>query len=186
MKKGQFGYIRTMKLKSGLSAAILAAFAALIFYLGIRLFPDSRTLVGIVTVLICIPAAMVLVRFIMFMRFPPGSKEVFDIIEADRGGVPVFYDSIITTPDKSYGVNAFISADGSLLGYTEYPGVDIPKLEKHIKDIFLANQYKDLNIKVFTDREKFVDRLKALSGRYTDPGDGAEDAVLHLIGRISL
>ena len=185
MKKGSYGYIGAMKIKSGMASFALAMVAVLIYFSGLHFFPGNRTAVGIVTVVVCIPAAMALVRFIMFMRFPEGSREVYELIEETKGPVLVYYDSIITTTDKSYGVNAFIAHDGSLLGYTEYDKADTAKLEKHLKDIFLANKYKDLNIKVFNDRGKFLDRLKALSER-DDKDASVNEAVLHLIGRISL
>ncbi|MBQ7583673.1 MAG: hypothetical protein IJT24_03595 [Lachnospiraceae bacterium] len=185
MKKGCFGYIGSMKIKSGTASLALSAIAVLIYFTGLHFFPENKTAVGILTVVVCVPAAMAVVRFIMFMRFPAGSREVHDIIEGARGEVPVFYDSIITTPDKSYGVNAFISSDGSLLGYTEYAKVDTPKLEKHLRDIFSANKYTSLNIKVFTDKDKFLDRLKALAERQGSD-TGHDEAILHLIGRISL
>ena len=185
MKKGSYGYIDSMKIKSGAASLGLALIAALIYISGLHFFPYNKTAVGILTVVICIPAAMALVRFIMFMRFPEGSREVHDIIEKKRGGIPVFYDSIITTPDKSYGVNAFIASEGSLLGYTEYERVDTAKLEKHLKDIFASNKYTDLNIRVFTERDKFTERLEALAARYRS--DSTKDtSILHLIGRISL
>ena len=185
MKKGRYGYIGTMKIKSGTASLALAMTAVLIYFSGLHFFPYNKTAVGIMTVVICIPAAMALVRFIMFLRFPEGKREVFELIEEKKGDVPVYYDSIITTSDKSYGVNAFIAFDGSLLGYTEYDRVDTVKLEKHLKDIFTANKYKDLNIKVFTDREKFLDRLQSLAGR-KDAENARNEAILHLIGRISL
>lgn len=185
MKKGSYGYIGSMKIKSGMASLALAAAAVLVYFTGLHFFPANKTAVGILTVVICIPAAMALVRFIMFMRFPEGSSETYDLIEKNKGIVPVFYDSIITTSEKSYGVNAFISCDGSLLGFTGYDKVDVAKLEKHLNDIFIANKYKDLNIKVFTDREKFLERLKVLAGR-ADADRSRDEAVLHLIGRISL
>lgn len=187
MKKGTYGYIGTMKIKSGAASLGLAIIAALIYISGLHFFPYNKTAVGIVTVVVCIPAAMALVRFIMFMRFPEGSREIHDLIEDARGEIPVFYDSIMTTSEKSYGVNAFISADGSLLGYTEYDKVDTAKLEKHLKDIFASNKYTDLNIKVFTERDRFVERLKALAAKYRADSAGNRDiSVLYLIGRISL
>ena len=185
MKKGAYGYICSMKLKSGMASLALAAVAVLIYFTGLHFFPENKTAVGILTVVVCIPAAMALVRFIMFMRFKKGSREIYDLIEEMRGEVQVFYDAIITTPDKSYAVNAFIASGGSLLGYTEYENTDIAKLEKHLKDIFTANKYTDLNIKVFTDRQKFLDRLKALSERQ-DTHTKTDDSILHLVGRISL
>ena len=186
MKKGQFGYIASMKKKSACSALILALIAVAVYLTGLHFFPVNKTAVGILTVVICIPAAMALVRFIMFMRFPGGSREVYEHIESMRGEVPVFYDSIITTPDKSYGVNAFAASDGSLLGYTEYEKVDIAKLEKHLKELFAANRFHELNIRVFTDRDKFTDRLCALAGRHKDSDNKRDMMILHLIGRLSL
>ncbi|MBO5550807.1 MAG: hypothetical protein J5966_02515 [Lachnospiraceae bacterium] len=186
MKKGDFGYISFMKKKSGISAALLALAAASLYFTGLHFFPQNRTAVGIVTVVVCIPAAMALVRFIMFMRFPSGSREIYELTERIKGRVPVFYDSIITTPDKSYGVNVFIASEGSLIGLTEYDGVDIQKLEKHLKDLFTANKYHELNIRVFTDRGRFTERLEALAKRQ-DGGDLKKElSILHLIGRLSL
>ena len=185
--KGKYGYIKKMKAASGLLSFLIFMAAAGVYLAGLHFFPGQNTMVGIVTVLICIPGAMALVRFIMFMRFPGGREAVYRQVEASRGAVSVFYDSIITTPDKSYGVNCFIASDGSLLGYTEYDKTDTSKLEKHLRDIFTANKYTGLNIKVFTDMEKFTDRLEALSKRSVGAGDMARDeAILHLIGRLSL
>lgn len=184
MKKGQFGYISSMKKKSGLAALALAVLSALVYLGGISLFPSNRTAVGILTVVFCVPAAMALVRFIMFIRFPSGKKEIYDVTEERRGEALVFYDAIITTPEKSYGVNVFIAADNTLAGYTEYPGADIPVIEKHLKDIYSANKFRDLNIKLFSSREKFLERVSALSER---SGDKEYDGkVLHLLGRITL
>ncbi len=187
MKKGNFGYISFMKKKSAVTAILISAAAALVYYAGLKVFPSNRTAVGIVTVLISIPAAMALVRFVMFMRFKGGDRKVYDRVEEIKGIVPVFYDSILTTPEKSYGVNVFISAEQSLLGLSLYDGVDIGMVEKHLRGIFDGLHMSNVNIKVFTDEDKFYERLKTLSERYTpEPPVSGEDGILHVIGRISL
>lgn len=187
MKKGSFGYISFMKKKSAVTAILMSSAAALVYYAGLKIFPDNRTLVGIMTVLISIPAAMAVVRFIMFMRFKSGDSRIRDRVEEIRGIVPVFYDSILTTSDKSYGVNVFISAEQSLLGLSLYDGFDIEKVEKHLRGIYDGLHMQNVNIKVFTDEDKFYERLKTLSARYTpEPPVSGEDGLLHVIGRISL
>ena len=185
MKKGTYGYISRMKLVTGLIAAAAFGIAAFVYFSGLHFFTGQRTMVAIVTVLICIPGVMALVRFIMFMRFKEGSRKIHGITEQTRGGVPVFYDSIITTSDKSYGVDVFVASDNDLIGCTSYDKVDIPRLEKHLNDIFTANKYRSLNIKVFVDTDKYRERLMTLSER-SGTDNGKALAVLHLIGRISL
>ena len=184
-KKGEYGYISAMKVKTALITLAIFLCAISVYILGLYFFREQKTMVGIVTVLICIPASMALVRFIMFMRFKEGDPHLKDMIDERRGEVPVFYDSIITTSDKSYPVNAFIAASGNLIGCTLYEGIDVKKLEEHIKEIFRLNKYKDLNIKVFTDSNKFFERLDALSSHYEKTSD-TDKNILHLVGRISL
>ena len=149
-----------------------------------RLFPGNRTAVGILTVVFCIPAAMALVRFIMFMRFSSGKKEIYELTENNRGNASAFYDAIITTPNKSYGVNVFIASGNNLLGYTEYSGSDTALTEKHLKDLYSANKFKELNIKIFVSRDKFLERLKALAVK--EGNTDFEEKVLHLLGRLTL
>ncbi len=185
MKKGTYGYISRMKLITGLIAAAAFGIAAFVYFSGLNFFPVQRTMVAIVTVLFCIPGAMALVRFIMFMRFKEGSRNIHDMTEQTRGSVPAFYDSIITTSEKSYGVDVFVASENDLIGCTSYDKVDIARLEKHLSDIFSANNYRSLNIKVFTDTGRYRERLVALSER-TVSDDGRALAVLHLVERISL
>ncbi|MCR5748464.1 MAG: hypothetical protein K6G03_12210 [Lachnospiraceae bacterium] len=185
MKKGNYGYINHMKLITGMISAAAFIAAAIVYFTGLHLFPDERLMVGIFTILICIPAAVSLVKFIMFVRFREGEPEIHERTEKIRGNIPVFYDAVITTNDKSYGVNVFAAFDNNLLGFSSYDKVDIPKLEKHIDDIFRLNKYKELNIKVFNDADKFFERLGSLASR-CEKADTKDLAVLHLIGRISL
>ncbi len=185
MKKGTYGYISRMKLVSGLIAAAAFGMAAFVYFSGLHFFPAQRTMVAIVTTLICIPGAMALVRFIMFMRFKEGSREIHDLTEKTRGGVPAFYDSIITTSDKSYVVDVFVASENDLIGCTSYDKVDIPKLEKHLNDIFSLNKYQSLNIRVFSNADKYRERLVTMSER-SGSDNGRALAVLHLVGRISL
>ncbi len=184
-KKGEHGYINAMKLKTGLISAVVFSFAILLYVLGLHYFKEQKTMVGIVTVLVCIPAAMALVRFIMFMRYKEGSLSVVEETEKLKGSIPVFYDSIITTSDKSYPVNVFFAAKNNLIGFSNYDNIDTAKLETHIKEIFNLNKFHEVNIKVFTDSNKFYDRLSSLGKAYDDILE-TDLQILHLLGRISL
>ena len=185
MQKGSYGYINSMKLKTMLLTLGIFGAAVLVYVLLLFFFPEHRTMVAIVSVLITIPGAMAMVRFIMFMRFKEGDREIYETVERIRGDLPVYYDAILTTPDKSYGVNAFISCGRDLMGYSAYKGTESAKIEKHLKEIYENNMFKDMNIKVFTEADKFSDRIKTLAERKREE-TGMEDKVLHLLERITL
>ncbi len=185
MKQGSYGYINHMKMKTAILTIAIFAAAVLTYLILYFFFPEHKTMIGIVAVLITIPGAMAMVRFILFARVKEGDREIFETIEKERDGLPVYYDAILTTSEKSYPVNAFIACENDLLGYSAYKGTDTAKIEKHLDEIYKNNMFKDMNIKVFTDRGKFLERLSTLTKRERKDS-GMEGKVLHLLERITL
>ena len=183
--KGEYGHIGTMKLVSCLTALGFFLAALIIYLAGAYVFPDQKIMVRIVSMLICIPAAMAVVRFVLFMQVKQGDKKIYDLAEGARGTVPVYYDALLTTYEKNYYVNVFASADGELIGYTERDVADIPAIEKHLKEIYGQNDKGHVKIVLCRNMDGFMNRLKSLSSSYS--GDtAADDGILHLIERISL
>jgi hypothetical protein len=183
--KGEYGHISSMKLISCLTSAGFFLVALVIYLAGAYVFPDQKIMVRIVSMLICIPAAMAVVRFILFMQVKQGDSSVRDLTEEARGSVPVFYDALLTTYEKNYYVNVFAAADNELAGYTATGGKDIPAIEKHLREIYGQNDKGNVHIKIFSDMNAFTGRLRNLAESYSGDTD-ADLAVLHLIERISL
>ncbi len=184
-KKGEYGYLNAMRSETLLRALLLTAFASAVFLTGKFLYPDYSTMFGITAVVICIPAAMSVVSFVMFMLHKTGRKEIHEECERLRGNVPVFYDSVITTREKSYGVNVFACAGGNLIGYSEYEKFDASVVEKHLREMSRKNELSGVGVKLFTEFPKFQNRLSKLSEGY-EKAEPEDLMVLQLVGNLSL
>lgn len=184
MKKGSFGYIRAMRKRSAIHTIVLFAAALLIFFAGRFRYPDYATMFSITAIVVCIPASMRCVSFIMFMIHKGGDEDFFNECESRASGI-CFYDSVITTPEKSYDVYAFAIASDSVAGYCPETKKDIGMLEKHLKDMFSKNGYQDIVIKIFTSKEKFLNRLSELSKKQVSD-TGRISGMKGLVGNLSL
>ncbi len=168
-QKGKYGYLNNMHLFSALRFGVFGGFSLFLVLCGRLFFTRYAGLFTLLAVISAVPAALSVVSLIMYSRFKTGREEIRDMAEELRGSAPVFYDSVITTPDKSYGVNCFIAVNKNLIGYSEYDKVDVHKLEKHLNVMAKKNGYKEWTIKVFTDIKPFSERLKFLKDKNVKP-----------------
>lgn len=183
--KGRYGYLKSSKLFLGLRTFIFFLIAFILFFLGRSVYPKYYTVFTVAAMVACIPAAMAAVTFIMFIRFKSGSSEIYDECERIHGSIPLFYDSIITTTLKSYGINVFAAAGKNLIAFSDYDKLDIPVLEKHLKEMADKNELKGWTVKVFTDMRKFSSRLEHLSSEF-EKATPEDERMIRLIGNLSL
>ncbi len=185
IKKGSFGYIRFMRKKTFIHLLILFIIALGIFFTGKYRYPDYSTMFSITAIVVCIPASMRTVSFIMFMIHKGIDRERYDECTAISGAVPLFFDSVITTSEKSYDVNVFALTHENIAGYSPDSAKDIKKLEGHLKDMAVKNGFKNINVRIFTDYQKFTSRLSKLSEDFSEKYE-TDDALYGLIGNLSL
>ena len=184
-KKGTYGYLNSMHTFSTIRAVLFCGFSLLLVLCGRVFFTRFAGLFVLLAIISAVPAAMSAVSLIMYARFKTGRKEVYTTVEKLRGTAPVFYDSVITTPDKSYGVNCFVTLNKNLLAYSEYEKVDVKTLEKYLSNMAKKNGYKDWTVKVFTDFSSYTERLKYLDEKKVKPLNKDYD-MMHLIEALSL
>ncbi len=184
-KKGTYGYLNSMHTFSTIRAVLFCGFSLLLVLCGRVFFTRFAGLFVLLAIISAVPAAMSAVSLVMYARFKTGRREVYTAVEELRGSAPVFYDSVITTPDKSYGINCFITLNKNLLAYSEYEKVDVKTLEKYLSNMAKKNGYKDWNIKVFTDFNSYTERLKYLDEKNVKPLNKDYD-MMHLIEALSL
>lgn len=183
--KGKYGYLKSSQFFSAIRTLIFFAVAFTFFILGKCVYKQYYTMFTVTAIVICIPAAMSAVAFIMFMRFRQGRREIFDDCESIHGNVLLFYDSVITTTLKSYGVNVFAVTNKNVIGYTEYKKVDVDIIEKHLKEMADKNDFRGFSFKVFTEYPKFKSRLSHLAEEYTK-NINSDAGMIKLIGNLSL
>ena len=185
MKKGSYGYIGYMRKKTLIHSIILFLIAFGIFFAGKILYPDHKTMFSLTAIVVCIPASMRTVSFIMFMIHKGLDREKYEECKELAGAVPLFFDSVITTTEKSYDVNVFALTHDNIAGFCADKDKDIKKLETHLKDMSVKNGFKNINVHIFTDYPKFTSRLKKLSDDFKEKHE-TDDALFRLIGNLSL
>jgi len=185
MKKGSFGYIRFMRKKTLIHLLILFLIAFGIFFAGRFRYPAYSTMFSLTAIVVCIPASMRTVSFIMFMIHKGTDEKTCRECQAAAGIVPLFFDSVITTPEKSYDVTVFALTHENIAGFCPDNGKDIKKLEDHLREMAVKNGFKGINVKIFTDYGKFISRLEKLAGDFSEKYE-TDDALYNLIGNLSL
>ncbi len=183
-KKGTFGYIKNMRKVMLLHTVILFLIAFFIFFVGKFRYSDYATMFSITAIVVCIPASMRCVSFIMFMIHKGGDTAFFDKCSAIPAEY-LFFDSVITTTGDSYDVYAFGIFEESAVGICTDPKKDITKLEKHLREMFEKNDLRSVGIKIFKDEDKFINRAKELAARKNEDTSKLE-RIRSLIQNLSL
>ena len=163
--KGTYGYLKSMHLYSILKACLFLGISLILYLCSRVFFPQHRGLFVVLAIISAVPAAMSIVSLVMYLRFNTGRREIFEETEALRGEAPVLYDCIVTTQQKSYGVNVFLTSNKNLIGYSEYKGMEINELTRHLEYMLKKNNYTGWNIKIFTDHDKYLERLRYISDK---------------------
>ncbi|MCR5625847.1 MAG: hypothetical protein K6F99_00875 [Lachnospiraceae bacterium] len=163
LKRGEYGYLNSKHMAAAVRAGIFLMIT-LIFVLCARVFLKEHAPVFIVLAVIsAIPSAMSVVNLVMYLRFKTGDKKVYDDVEKCKGRLKVIYDCVLTTTEKSYFVNVFVSANKNLLGYSDEQGVNSAAVEKHLNYMIKKQGFNGWTVKLFTDYDKFIERISYLS-----------------------
>lgn len=190
IKKGDYGYLMHQRKMEIIKTIALFAISIAIYIAGYVTAGSRENLFTVVAVLGMLPASKSAVSMIMFLRFKTGSREVYEQVSQNIGKIPVFYDSVITTTQKSYPVNVFFCHAGNLCGYTEKADMDVKIVEKHIREMLRNNQIKDVTVKLYTDFDAFLARLisvKNIEPQKQNSGEVSKDEqVIALIRALSL
>ncbi len=165
IQKGSPGYIKSMRKNTLIHMIVLFLIAFAIFFTGKFRYSEYSTMFSITAIVVCIPASMRCVSFIMFMLHRGGDREFYDKCLQIAGKDDLFFESVITTSEKSYDVYAFGIFEDNIIGYCPEKNKDISKLEKHLRDMFEKNSYGSAGIKIFTESDKFLSRLEQLSSK---------------------
>lgn len=190
IKKGDYGYLMHQRKIEIIKTAALFAISIAIYIAGYVRAGSRENLFTVIAVLGMLPASKSTVSMIMFLRFKTGSREVYEKVSQKLGKIPAFYDSVITTTQKSYPVNVFFCHAGNLCGYTEKADMDVKTVEKHIREMLCNNQIKDVTVKVFTDLDAYLARIESvraigLPGR-EDGETSRDEQTIALIRALSL
>lgn len=184
--KGNFGYLKSKKNKVLIITMIYFAISLSLFIAGYITTGSKENLLTIVAVLGCLPACKSLVSFFMYWRAAGCSLEAKNKIEKEEGRLIGMYDMYFTSYKLNFPISHMIVDGKNICGYTESGKCDCSACEAHLSTMLKQSGYKDFTIKIFSDLQKYCERLKQLNSLMHEPVPERDDDVRIVLYEISL
>ncbi len=163
VEKGQSGYLKALKTKYLSWALAEFAVVAAILILGYLRTNTKQNLFTVVAVVGCLPAAKMLVEFILVYPHKGIEPERYQEIEAKAPLVMRLYDMLITSTQKAMPVDALVISGHVVCGFSSSQRTDEAALAQHIKSVLRDNGYDKMTVKVFHDYSMFLARAEGLN-----------------------
>lgn len=162
VSKGSYGYINNRKKYTALRTVLFFAISAALYISGIIRTGSNKNLLTIVAVLGCLPACKSAVNFILFLRARGCSDALHEKLVSFDDVLTVFYDMYFTSYQKNYPISHMVLKGNVLCGITENPKCDCNAAEKHLEQMLTQEGIKNLTVKIFSQKDKYLDRLGQL------------------------
>ena len=183
--KGSFGYIQNRKRFTAVRTVLYFALSISLYVAGYVTTGSNKNLLTIVAVLGCLPSCKSAVNFIIFLRAKGCSRELRDVVKKFDTELTSFYDLYFTSYQKNYQVSHMVLKGNVLCGITENVKCDVNEAQKHLEQMLLQEGIKNMTVKIFSDRRKYIDRLSQLLELETEENKN-RDEIVNLLYSISL
>lgn len=183
--KGSFGYIQNRKRFTAVRTVLYFALSISLYVAGYVTTGSNKNLLTIVAVLGCLPSCKSAVNFIIFLRAKGCSQELRDAVKKFDTELTSFYDLYFTSYQKNYQVSHMVVKGNVLCGITESEKCDVNEAQKHLEQMLLQEGIKNMTVKIFSDRRKYIDRLSQLTELETEENKN-RDEIVNLLYSISL
>ena len=184
--KGTFGYLKNKRTKIIIRTIIYFVIPLSLLVAGIITTGDKKNLLTVVAVLGCLPACKSLVSCIMYFRAKGCSMHVSETVREAEGDLVGMHDMYFTSYKLNFPVSHMVVEGKNICGYTEQSGMDTGACESHLETILKQSGYKGFTIKIFTDLNKYCERLKQLNALERERTPKRDDEVRVVLYDISL
>lgn len=185
IKKGSYGYIRNHKAVTAVRTMLFFAVSIGLYVIGYVTTGSNRNLLTIVAVLGCLPACKSMVNFILFLGAKGCSEALKDEVCAYDEQLTVFYDMFFTSYQKNFSISHMALKGNVLCGITENPKCSCNDAERHLEQMLQQEGIKNVTVKIFSQSNKYVDRLSQLMKLDTDEHKN-RDGIINLLYSISI
>lgn len=186
LRKGEKGYLAYHKKTSVLKTAVLFLLPLAILALGWWSTGSRENLLTIVAVLGCLPACRSAANLAALLRCKGISEADHQKIAPHVKDCEAFEELSFTSSEKIWQIRHMAFAGNNLIGYTDQEKCDPKACEKHLHQLFSQNQMGSVNIKIFTDLPRYVNRLDELSKKETEKDGELAARVSSLLLAVSL
>lgn len=184
MGKGTFGHLSKQLKREIVKTILFYALCLIIFITGVIYFGTRNNLMTVVAAVGCLPAGKSTVSVIMYLKAGRCSKLVHDTVSSLVSDEYALYDLYLTGYKQNYQLSCAVVADRHVLALSEDTGISCREGEEHIGSILEKNNIHGFLVKIFTDRDKFTERIKQLCAPDKEPK--TDEEVKHILKNISL
>lgn len=160
--KGTRNYIDSQKKYELIRTFIFFFIPLSLFIAGYVTTKTKMNLLTIVAVVGLLPACKSLVSAIMFLKHRSLSEEFAAKIDVTQHELPQLYDMVFTTYDKTHVVNHMVIAGNTVCGFSEDKNFKEKEFNAHIQNVLKTDGFKNVSVKIFTDINKYTERLEQL------------------------
>lgn len=160
--KGTRNYINSQKKYEVIRTLIFFFIPLSLYIAGYVTTNTNMNLLTIVAVVGLLPACKSLVGAIMFLKHRSLSQENAEKIDVANHELPELFDMVFTTYDKTHIVNHMVIAGNTVCGFSEDKKFNEKDFNTHIQNVLKTDGYKNISVKIFTDINKYTERLEQL------------------------
>lgn len=168
--KGSRDYVRTQKGYEVLRTILYFGISLSLFAAGYITTGNRLNLLTVVAVLGCLPASKSAVNMIMFLRCKGLGQEAAAQIAPCEGELTCLYDMVFTSYSRTFEIGHLAVRGNTVCGYSEKKEFPEKDFQAHLEPIFKADGHKNVTVKIFTDLDKYKERLSQLQMLESEPG----------------
>jgi len=161
--KGSYEYASYKKLMDIIITLILFLLSLGLYIIGKITTGSNKNLLTIVAILGLLPACKMVVDVVMCFRVKICSTELKAKIDSNIHSLYGMYNMLFTSYDKNFYIDHLLVIENSIIGLSTDSKFSEKDFNTHISDLLRKEGLKDVFIKIFTDEDKYIKRLKELS-----------------------
>lgn len=170
IKKGNYGYINQKKKTQSIITVLMLTLCVSVYAIGFYSTGSNANLLTYVSILGCLPMAKFAVSAIMFIKASGCSSKLKEKLDSSNVH-PLFYDLYFTSYKKNFQISACSYKKHTFIMLSEDEKISLEEGENHIKDTLKAAGLENYTVKIFTDSDKFIERVTELETLEPDTAD---------------
>lgn len=165
--KGSYEYANYKKKVDVVVMIVLFVLALGIFCIGYFSTGTKANLLSVIAVLGLLPACKQVVAVIMSMRVKACDIDTKEKLDSHLGELFGMYNLYFTSYDKNFALTHLVVMDKQIICLASDKNFKEKEFIEHLSELILKEGVKDSFLKVFTDIEKYVNRLDELNNLET-------------------
>lgn len=186
LKKGEKGYLAHHKKTAVTKTVILFLLPLAILALGWWSTGTRENLLTVVAVLGCLPACRSAANLVVLLGCKGISEADHQKIAPHVKNCEAFEELAFTSYEKTWQIRHMAFCGNDLIGYTDQEKCDPKACERHLSQLLSKDQIGGVNVKIFTDLPRYVNRIDELSRKETQTDSQLAAQVRSLLLAVSL